>query len=213
MSSYLCLFLHALLQERNPVYVADTRTRTNFGIKHYAGVVVYDGKGFLEKNRDMLYLDLIELLQSSSSSFINLLYPPDMEVTAKDRKSSLSKQFQGQLKHLMKQLYRTEPHYIRCIKPNEHKKPLNFVAQNCFEQLTYSGVFEAVAIRKQGYPFRLSHSDFAERYSKICTGISASAPRDVCAAVIKKLKLSEENVRIGKTRVGCLLALPPCHLK
>ena len=188
-------------QARNPVYVPDSKVRTNFGIKHYAGVVVYDGNGFLEKNRDMLYLDLIEMLQSSTSSFINLLYPPDMEVTAKDRKSSLSRQFQGQLSHLMKQLYRTEPHYIRCIKPNEHKKPLNFVAQNCFEQLTYSGVFEAVAIRKQGYPFRLSHSDFAERYSKICTGISASAPRDKCAAVIKKLKLNEENVRIGKTRV------------
>jgi myosin heavy subunit len=63
----------------------------------------------------------------------------------------------------MKQLYRTEPHYIRCIKPNEHKTPLSFVAQNCYEQLTYSGVFEAVAIRKQGYPFRLTHTDFAER--------------------------------------------------
>ena len=188
-------------QARNPVYVADNRTVTNFGIKHYAGVVVYDGKGFLEKNRDMLYLDLIEMLQSSSSSFINLLYPPEMEVTAKDRKSSLSKQFQGQLAHLMKQLYRTEPHYIRCIKPNEHKKPLNFVAQNCFEQLTYSGVFEAVAIRKQGYPFRLSHADFAERYSKICSGISVTAPRDVCVAVIKKLKLDTENVRIGKSKV------------
>jgi hypothetical protein len=188
-------------QERNPVYKKDTKSTTNFGVKHYAGLVSYDGKGFLEKNRDMLYLDLIEMLQGSSQPFINMLYPPDMEVTAKDRKSSLSKQFQGQLSTLMKKLYRTEPHYIRCIKPNEHKKPLNFVAQNSYEQLTYSGVFEAVAIRKQGYPFRLSHSEFAERYSKICSGVGGGAPRDVCAAVIKKLKLDPENVRIGKSKV------------
>ena len=60
----------------------------------------------------------------------------------------------------MGQLNRTEPHYIRCVKPNDEKAALKFVPKNCYEQLTYSGVFEAVAIRKQGFPFRLSHSEF-----------------------------------------------------
>jgi myosin heavy subunit len=64
---------------------------------------------------------------------------------------------------MVRRLYQTDPHYIRCIKPNESKAPLTFIAQNCFEQLTYCGVFEAVAIRKQGYPFRLPHKEFAER--------------------------------------------------
>lgn len=34
----------------------------------------------------------------------------------------------------------------------------------CIEQLTYAGVFEAVQIRKSGFPFRLPHRRFANRY-------------------------------------------------
>ena len=71
----------------------------------------------------------------------------------------------------MRQLYRTEPHYIRCVKPNHDKAPMKFVSQLCYEQLTYSGVFEAVAIRKQGYPFRLSHEEFASRYAKVSASV------------------------------------------
>ena len=171
-------------------------------MKHFAGLVSYNSTGFLEKNRDTLYLDLIELLQSSTSSFLNKLYPPDMEVSQKSRKSSLSKQFQGQLKQLMRQLYKTQPHYIRCIKPNEHKTPLKFVAQNCYEQLTYSGVFEAVAIRKQGFPFRLTHSDFVKRYGKLCKSSGSGDAKKQCESVVNELKLSRDNVKIGKTRVS-----------
>ena len=105
----------------------------------------------------------------------------------------------------MAQLHRTEPHYIRCIKPNPNKAALSFYPRMCYEQLTYSGVFEAVAIRKQGYPFRLSHKDFAERYGKLLKGADGSSgggdARRTCKDVIKQMKLSTENVKIGKTRV------------
>lgn len=56
------------------------------------------------------------------------------------------------------------PHPHRCIKPNNAKVANNFDAKMCIEQLTYAGVFEAVKIRKSGYPFRLTHSRFASRY-------------------------------------------------
>ena len=170
----------------NRVYKKVLKQKNSFIINHYAGEVVYDTRGFLEKNRDTLTTDLFELLFSSESSFINELFPQNnvrvfsaisnfvemvfccgtlcidrticthiLQATTDDKKSSLSKQFQGQLNLLMQTLNRTEPHYIRCIKPNEHKCAGVMVTQNCMEQLKYSGVFEAVAIRKQGYPFRL----------------------------------------------------------
>lgn len=93
-----------------------------FVIKHYAGKVTYDSSGFLEKNRDTLTEDLIEMLQTSNNNFVSSLYPKTEEVSKAERKSSLSKQFQSQLTTLMKQLYLTEPHYIRCIKPNEVRR-------------------------------------------------------------------------------------------
>jgi len=189
-------------QSRNPVFSSNARSTKHFGVKHYAGMVEYDSTGFLEKNRDTLQLDMIEVLQASTNELIADLYPQDEVHSSKDRKSSLSRQFQKQLQDLMTQLYRTEPHYIRCIKPNETKAPLDFVPQNCYEQLTYSGVFEAVAIRKQGYPFRLSHSEFAERYSKIVDGgVDGNSKLAICEKIVKKLKLDTTNVKFGKTKV------------
>eukprot|EP00040_Diaphanoeca_grandis_P025752 m.143132 g.143132 ORF g.143132 m.143132 type:complete len:1427 (-) comp30293_c0_seq1:306-4586(-) len=189
-------------QERNPVFAQNSKSVVHFGVKHYAGLVEYDSTGFLEKNRDTLQLDIIEMLQASSNELVAALYPQDEVHSSKDRKSSLSRQFQKQLQDLMRQLYRTEPHYIRCIKPNETKAALDFVPQNCYEQLTYSGVFEAVAIRKQGYPFRLSHEEFAARYSKICDGeVGGSSKKAICEAIAKKIKLDPKNVKFGKTKV------------
>ena len=155
-----------------------------------------------EKNTDALTTELVEMLQASSAPLLQAMFPPadgqegeeDRGMRAKERKSSLSAKFQGQLRSLMTALNLTEPHYIRCptptildiflsllspwpcsqvlmtlfffvrcIKPNDDKSASKFVPRNCHEQLMYSGVFEAVAIRKQGFPFRLSHQDFVKR--------------------------------------------------
>ena len=84
------------------------------------------------------------------------MFPKDVEGStgsnSKERKSSLSAKFQSQLRDLMRALNLTEPHYIRCIKPNDDKSAIKFVPRNCMEQLTYSGVFEAVAFGSRGSP-------------------------------------------------------------
>ena len=67
----------------------------------------------------------------------------------------------------MDTLYSTEPHYVRCIKANSQKAPDSFQSGLILEQLRYSGIFEAVAIRKQGYPFRHKHQQFRERYAML----------------------------------------------
>jgi myosin-7 len=150
-------------QGKNPVMIKNIKFRNGFTVRHFAGEVPYTVDNFMDKNRDTLTEDLVDMLSSSGHKFLQQLYPKDESVSTSDRKSSLSKQFQKQLKDLMAQLYSTEPHYIRCIKPNDTKTPLAFRPRNCYEQLTYSGVFEAVAIRKKGFPFRLKHDDFVAR--------------------------------------------------
>ena len=57
----------------------------------------------------------------------------------------------------------TAPYFIRCIKPNHAKAPNQLQMKMVIEQLTYAGVFEAVKIRKGGYPFRLPHAVFAHK--------------------------------------------------
>lgn len=193
-------FLERLAEKQasNKIYKPVLKNPLMFAVLHYAGEVTYDATGFMDKNRDTLNVDMIEMLQASTDGFMNLLYPATMELSTTDRKSTLGKQFTLQLEVLMKNLYRTEPHYIRCVKPNEVKAPVTFVPRNCFEQLMYSGVFEAVAIRKQGYPFRLSHSEFAERYSKICPEEieQSSDVRATCAEIVRQTKLDISNVKV-----------------
>lgn len=57
----------------------------------------------------------------------------------------------------MTTLKSTDPHFVRCVKPNEVKQANIFNANNCLDQLKYAGVFEAVKIRQQGFPFRFLH--------------------------------------------------------
>ena len=76
----------------------------------------------------------------------------------------MSKQFRSQLDSLMATLNECSPHYIRCIKANSVKKPDVFMGGMILEQLKYSGVFEAVEIRRSGYPCRKTHSQFRHRY-------------------------------------------------
>lgn len=172
-----------------------------FNVKHYAGHVTYDGTGFLEKNRDTLTDDLLELLTESGSPFVKGLFPA--EQSSANKKASLSKQFQQQLKQLMFELHKTEPHYIRCVKPNSNKSSSEFDSRMSLEQLTYSGVFEAVAIRKQGFPFRLKHEIFLEHYRCIMPdpGAKYPNPRVGCQAIIDKMKLNATNTRMGHTQL------------
>lgn len=126
-----------------------------FVLNHYAGPVIYDIIGFLNKNSDFLLPRLYELLSESKNPRIGMLFP--MENIETKRKITICTQFQKQLSDLMANLKKTYSRYIRCIKPNNNKVPNEFESIMCLEQLTYSGVFEAVKIRKLGYPFRLTH--------------------------------------------------------
>ena len=80
------------------------------------------------------------------------------------QKMSVSGQFRSQLDSLVGTLNSCHPHYIRCIKANSVKKPDNFMGGMILEQLRYSGVFEAVEIRRSGYPCRRAHAAFRHRY-------------------------------------------------
>ncbi|KAK3261511.1 hypothetical protein CYMTET_29594 [Cymbomonas tetramitiformis] len=140
-------------------------TDADFTVSHYAGPVVYNSNGWLEKNKDALSFDLVELIASSEDAVNASLYPQSAQQT-RAKKVTLGSKFRQQLTNLITALKETELHFIRCIKPNPSKKAGEFDGAMVLEQLQYSGVFEAVAIRRSGYPFRYKHGDFVRQYSK-----------------------------------------------
>jgi len=181
----------------NALYAEVRRAASNFIVKHYAGDVEYDSTGFLEKNRDSLSADFIELLSASA----NIIVQSVIRGEAGSRKTSLAFQFSEQLERLMVTLNTTEPHYIRCIKPNHNKSPKEFFGPMILEQLTNSGVFEAVKIRKSGFPFRYTHEQFVKRYRAINPYLDYQGFRDGCSKFIQEMKLNPDVIQIGKSRV------------
>jgi len=124
---------------------------------------------------------------------------------AKSKKVSLATQFKDQLNALMDTLNTTEPHYVRCIKPNPNKRPSSeeLHGDMVMKQLTYSGVFEAVTIRKTGYPFRKKHEDFFKRYRCLYPKTPGSNYKDLCVNLLKSIaeQKNVSDVQVGKSLI------------
>ncbi len=177
-----------------------------FIVKHYAGGVVYDCAGFVVTNKDNLFRDLYDLMSGSSSRVTKALFPPKDKNPR--RATTLGDKFRRALTDLMCLVDHCEPWYIRCIKPNGNKSPMTFESKMCTEQLTYAGVFEAVAIRKNGYPFRLMHKHFANRYRCLAykeTGWvnlgSTKNDKERCRALMGCIHQDFSRVQVGKTMI------------
>ena len=99
---------------------------TSFGLNHFAGVVFYDTRGFLEKNRDTFSADLLQLIHVSKNRFLQQIFNEDLNMGSETRKRTptLSSQFKKSLESLMNTLGQCNPFFVRCIKPNEYKKPM-----------------------------------------------------------------------------------------
>lgn len=178
---------------------------TSFGLNHFAGVVFYDTRGFLEKNRDTFSADILQLIATSSSKFLQLIFANDIGMGAETRKRTptLSTQFKKSLDSLMKTLSTCQPFFIRCIKPNEIKKPMMFDRSLCCRQLRYSGMMETIRIRRAGYPIRHVFRDFVERYRFLISGVPPAHKADcraqtarICAQV-----LGRTDYQLGTTKV------------
>ena len=96
--------------------------------------------------------------------------------------NSIASQLRGSINLLIKRLEDTRPHFIRCIKPNAERSPTLFDPKMVLHQMKCLGVLEAIRAQQTGYPVRLSHRNFAERY-RIC-GLSASAGTSTKASLM-----------------------------
>ncbi|EDO27673.1 predicted protein, partial [Nematostella vectensis] len=103
-------------------------------------------QGFLEKNRDTFSADLVDLVGSSKSKFLLEIFSKERTMGEETRKRSpaLGAQFKKSLDLLMKTLSRCHPFFVRCIKPNDYKKPMMFDRLLCCRQLRYSGMMETI---------------------------------------------------------------------
>ncbi|XP_017574409.1 unconventional myosin-VIIa isoform X1 [Pygocentrus nattereri] len=194
---------------------------TYFGIQHFAGVVHYETKGFLEKNRDSLHSDIIQLVHSSKNKFIKQIFQADVAmflcgylqpttsphkgVETRKRSPTLSSQFKRSLELLMQTLSVCQPFFVRCIKPNELKKPMLFDRGLCVRQLRYSGMMETIRIRRAGYPIRYTFAEFVDRYRVLMPGVKPAHLqenlRGTCQRIVTSVLGRNDDWQIGKSKI------------
>uniref|UniRef100_A0AAX7VHE5 Myosin X, like 1 n=1 Tax=Astatotilapia calliptera TaxID=8154 RepID=A0AAX7VHE5_ASTCA len=193
----------------NPYYVKPRLADHQFGIKHYAGEVLYDVRGILEKNRDTFRDDILNMLKDSRLDFIYDLFEKvgsrnnEEKMGTARRKPTVSSQFRDSLHALMATLSVSNPFFIRCIKPNMEKTPNVFDPEVVLNQLRYSGMLETVKIRRAGFPVRRTFKDFFSRYKIILKEKVPTAGDDKkrTTDLLTKYDKTKKEWQLGKTKV------------
>ncbi|KAI8478266.1 Unconventional myosin-Ie, partial [Branchiostoma belcheri] len=293
---------------------------TGFIIHHYAGKVTYDADGFCDKNRDVLNVDLIQLMQSSENSFMAALFPddtggrgrpttasykikelncclfsglgvpnpkcrhstqdtemqtidknkanitiPQRLVHPKDRphkgtkanviyrlkceepncnntyigetvdrsnangySSAIFHHLQHNQGHsfklestdildretrwwertqankLVDSLTKCVPHYIRCIKPNETKKPKDWEDSRVKHQVEYLGLKENIRVRRAGFAYRREFDKFLRRYAILTPETWPQwrgPPQQGIHHLMRSVNMESDQYQLGHTKV------------
>ncbi|XP_074040827.1 myosin heavy chain isoform X28 [Leptinotarsa decemlineata] len=185
----------------------------HFTLGHYAGNVPYNITGWLEKNKDPLNDTVVDLFKKGSNKLLVEIFAdhPGQSGGAAEKGrgkkgggfATVSSAYKEQLNNLMTTLRSTQPHFVRCIIPNELKQPGVIDSHLVMHQLTCNGVLEGIRICRKGFPNRMVYPDFKLRY-KI---LSASAIRDnmtpekAAQVILDHINLDPEQYRLGKTKV------------
>merc|ERR1711915_431603 len=193
-----------------------TDKHAHFALNHYAGIVSYNVTGWLEKNKDPVNDSVVEVIKSTSSCplLVHLWrdHPGQPTTAPKEEKKkkkkgsggkTVSSVYLASLGDLMTTLYSCEPHFVRCLVPNTHKKPGDVDPPLIMHQLTCNGVLEGIRICMRGFPNRVLYSDFRNRYWILAQKEinSSSENKTAVYAMMDKIGFDRERYRLGHTMV------------
>uniref|UniRef100_A0A4W6DJL4 Osteoclast-stimulating factor 1 n=1 Tax=Lates calcarifer TaxID=8187 RepID=A0A4W6DJL4_LATCA len=179
-----------------------------FIVHHYAGKVSYDVSGFCERNRDVLFNDIIELMQGSEFSALRWFrFRPGFKVQVGTRSmfgSGIKRMQYKQANSLVQTLMKCTPHYIRCIKPNETKKPRDWEENRVRHQVEYLGLRENIRVRRAGYAYRRVFNKFLQRYAILTKETWPrwrGEERQGVLHLLNSVHMDQDQFQLGKTKV------------
>ncbi|XP_064546742.1 myosin heavy chain, muscle isoform X46 [Drosophila montana] len=187
----------------------------HFAIGHYAGVVAYNITGWLEKNKDPLNDTVVDQFKKSKNNLLIEIFAdhPGQSGGGEQAKggrgkkgggfATVSSAYKEQLNSLMTTLRSTQPHFVRCIIPNEMKQPGMVDAHLVMHQLTCNGVLEGIRICRKGFPNRMVYPDFKMRYMILAPAAMTAEklPKNAATKCLEAVGLDQDLYRIGNTKV------------
>ncbi|XP_030586985.1 unconventional myosin-Vc [Archocentrus centrarchus] len=205
----------------SPLFEKPRLSNEAFVIQHFADKVEYQCKGFLEKNRDALYEELVDMMRASKLPFLANFFQEEEQNAAiskavkvkparplvkpanKHLRTSVGDKFRSSLSLLMETLNVTTPHYVRCIKPNDEKLPFEYDSRRVVQQLRACGVLETIRISAQSYPSRWTYIEFYSRYSILMSHVEADLndKKQTCKNVLQRLIQDSNQYKFGRTKI------------
>ncbi|KAK2514410.1 Myo7b [Columba guinea] len=169
---------------------------TKFGINHFAGVVFYESKDFLEKNRDTLSANVMQVVHSSKNKFLKEIFQVETTPPTLGR---------GTIRHLgADQAYKSLSQCGFLLSRTSGHGQL-FDRELCIKQLRYSGMMETIQIRKSGYPIRYTFEEFFERYRVLLPWSLREQlkndARQSCISISEAVLGKDESWQAGKTKI------------
>jgi len=121
---------------------------------------------------------------------------------SKKRAPTMAQQFKKQVLHLMETLGATEPHFIRCLKPNEEKKENLWDEKRMHEQIVFNGIPENIRIAQAGFVWRLSWENFISRYKLLSPrtwpNVAEGCPLDkACEFICEDAEIESFQYAVG----------------
>ena len=195
----------------------------HFELYHYAGTVSYNVTDWLTKNKDPLNGSVVGLLKKSTMKVCQEIWAS--YISAEDAAEAAKKSGGGKggkrkkggsfqtvsalhresLGRLMTNLRSTQPHFVRCIIPNEIKKPGYMDWNLVLHQLRCNGVLEGIRICRKGYPSRVPYEEFVIRYVVLTPQVKKAEDysdwRKSAEAICKGIELEEWKHRFGNTKM------------
>lgn len=177
--------------------------KLNFTIVHTIGTIQYNAGSFIFKNKDVLTAELVECVNASTNPVVKALFENVVVSKGKLAKGQLiGSQFMSQLDALMKLINSTDSHFIRCVKPNDSKQPLEFSNVKVIIQLHALSIIEAIQLRQLGYSYRRPYEAFIEQYKYIDLGISNNKsldPKTAGRMLLEAAGVKKDCYGLGKT--------------
>merc|ERR1711868_326396 len=195
----------------------------HFELYHYAGTVGYNVTDWLTKNKDPLNGSVVGLLKKSTMDVLRDIWSTyvsadDAAEAAKKSSGGKGKRQKGgsfqtvsalhreSLGRLMTNLRSTQPHFVRCIIPNEIKKPGYMEWNLVLHQLRCNGVLEGIRICRKGYPSRVQYDEFSQRYTILYPAAKVTQEehmdyKKTAKVITEGIQLEDWKHRFGHTKM------------
>ncbi|KAM4616351.1 unconventional myosin-Ih [Polymixia lowei] len=194
-----------------------TLERGDFRLLHYAGEVTYCVVGFLDKNNDLLYRNIKDLMRQSKNAIVKECFST-MDPDSRRRPETVATQFKSSLLKLTEILMAKEAWYVRCLKSNESKQPGTERSRQFYSlthsgkldealirhQVKYLGLMEHLRVRRAGFAYRRRFEIFLKRYKPLCPATWPhwrGEPADGVEVLVQHLGYLPYEYKMGRTKI------------